>query len=88
MMWISPSYHEDDDDADVFGILPELVSRDHFGVVDESNGEDEQAEQLHQHGGLKTHQNTVRLVSATGLTPPCLMRLFVAGFKASSVCLK
>ncbi len=58
MMPISPSYHEDDDDADVFGVFPELVSRDHFGVVNEPNGEDNQTEQLHQHGGLKTQHNT------------------------------
>lgn len=57
MMQLSPSYQDDDDDADVFGIFPELVSRDHFGVVSESDGEDEQTEQLHQHCGLKTQRS-------------------------------
>lgn len=63
-------YHEDDNDANVFGIFPELVSRDDFGVVDESESEDQQAEQLHQHGALETQQNSVRLVSGSGLTGP------------------
>lgn len=44
---MSPSYHKNDNDADVLWIFPELVSGDHSGIVKESDGEDEQAEQLH-----------------------------------------
>lgn len=51
------SYQEDDDDADVLWVLPELFPGNHLGVVNEPNGEDEQAEQLHQHGGLKATQH-------------------------------
>lgn len=58
MTSVSPSYHDYDEDADVFGIFPELLSGDHLGVVNDSEGEDEQTEQLHQHGGLKTQQKT------------------------------
>lgn len=57
MIWMK-SYQEDSDDADVFGVLPELVSRNHLGVVDKSNGEDQQAEQLHQHGDLEATQHS------------------------------
>ena len=76
MLCISPSYREDDDDADVFGIFPELVPRDHAGVVNESKSEDEQTKQLHQHRGLKTQEDTVRLLPATG----------VAGSDRTSIC--
>lgn len=59
------SYREDDNDADIFGIFPELVTENHLGIVNDSNGEDEQTEYLHQHGGLKnniTQHMTILLI--------------------------
>lgn len=52
-MEISPAYRDNGNDADVFGVLPEFVPRDDSGVVDQPKGEDQQAEQLHQHGSLE-----------------------------------
>lgn len=51
---LSSPYQQDDDDADVLGIFPEFVSWNHFGVVNESSGEDEQTEKLQQHRHLET----------------------------------
>lgn len=47
------SYHQDDDYAYIFRVLPELVSRNHLGIVNNSKGKDEHTEQLHHHGCLK-----------------------------------
>lgn len=52
-MKINPAYRDYGNDADVFGVFPEFVSRDDSGVVNQSKGEDQQTEQLHQHGGLE-----------------------------------
>lgn len=51
------SYQQNDDDADIFGVLPELISRYHLGVVNNSKGENEHTQQLHHHGGLKTPED-------------------------------
>ena len=45
-------YQKYDQDAEVFGVLPELVPWDDFGVVDQATGKHRQADQLYQHGGL------------------------------------
>lgn len=57
---ISPAYRDNGDDADVFGVLPELVPWDDSGVVDQPQAEDQQAQQLHQHGGLQHSAASLR----------------------------
>lgn len=53
-METSPAYRNNGDDADVLGVSPELVPWDDPGVVDQAQAEDQQAQQLHQHGRLQT----------------------------------